>query len=748
MAGVHKWDEMRSSSVRLNFRLRKQRQQLSPSKRKSKARVYNTRWQCSYPGCIKEVLRLRNHLRQTHRIKDGEAIDEYVKISERVPETRVHGENSASSEESEFSSSDFEVEERLITETAYERMRNSETFGAIDSDSDEDWLAREFNDQHGTNCAFEDRDTGKILECHYDNDKIKENKFRTNVEEIPKFHDNENYDNELSNIEDDDDYDNEDLEEKFYLSSKEEDDLLHEFVQWQKSIDGGNRAERQAQKHKRIVMSIVRHNDDTEINYEYLSCPSFLNSWMTKLKDENKDPSTIKTYLNSVKHFIDFIVASEKELFKNQNLEKVRVLLRQWRNTLYKEIQELDYEKQLNARDFFPTPSEIEIFDKSEISISAMTTLKQAAAAPNFQVTKTNFCLVRDYILTSLIFDNASRPGALSNMTLHEYSKVVFKDGGYVISVKKHKTKHKGPAHIALSTKNFKWLNTYLNKFRNQLDGIDTNPKHTVFVSWNGGPMDSSLITTQMGTFWKRALGKSSAKINPTLVRKFTTTTVHENVPSMKQKTANLLCHSLGMAEKKYALYDKQQAAVGTSAALKQVQRRNFSDCATFSDVPLDEIFRNEIRQKSIKKADVEEKIFTENEYFKNFKIDDKFIKKVKDSVRYIIAKSSKNEDAQPIKVAHENQDSPVDDEVASADTDDVQTSGHSKVLVRTRKAFSSSELELIYKHLGHYIYSNDTLSKSEFSEYVSQVKELEELVKKFGVNSLLVKMRTERKNR
>ena len=619
MTGVHKWDEMRPSSVRLNFRLRKQRQQLSPSQRKTKARVCNTRWQCSYPGCIKEVLRLRNHLRQTHKIKDGEAIDEYVKLSERVPENRVHNENSASSEESEFSSSDFEEEERLITETAFEKMRNCETFGAIDSDSDEDWLAREFNDQHGVDCAFEDTEK---LESHYDNDNysslsVKEKIRRKNEEKIPEFHDNQNCDNEFSGIEDDDDYDNEDLEEKFYLSSKEEDDLLHEFVQWQKSIDGGNRAERQAQKHKRIVMSIVRHNDDTEINYEYLSCPSFLNSWMSKLKDEEKDPSTIKTYLNSVKHFIDFIVASEKELFKNQNLEKVRVLLRQWRNTLYKEIQELDYEKQLNARDFFPTPSDIEIFDKSEISNSAIATLKQAATMPNFKVTKTNFCLVRDFILTSLIFDNASRPGALSNMTLDEYSRVVFKDGGYVISVKKHKTKHKGPAHIAFSAKNFKWLKTYLNKFRNQLDGIGTTPKHTVFVSWNGGLMDSSLITTQMGTFWKRALGNSSAKINPTLVRKFTTTTVHENVPSTKQKTANLLCHSLGMAEKKYALYNKQQAAVGTSAALKEVQRRTFSDCATFSDIPLNEIFRNEIRQKSIKKTDVKEKIFTENEYYR-----------------------------------------------------------------------------------------------------------------------------------
>ena len=47
-------------------------------------------------------------------------------------------------------------------------MGNSETFGAIDSDSDKDWLTREFNDYHGANCIFEDR-RGKMLEYHYDN---------------------------------------------------------------------------------------------------------------------------------------------------------------------------------------------------------------------------------------------------------------------------------------------------------------------------------------------------------------------------------------------------------------------------------------------------------------------------------------------------------------------------------------------------------------------------------------------------
>ena len=98
---------------------------------------------------------------------------------------------------------------------------------------------------------------------------------------------------------------------------------------------------------------------------------------------------------------------------------------------------------------------------------------------------------------------------------------------------------------------------------------------------------------------------------------------------------------------------------------------------------------------KFSQKGYVKENIFTENEYFKNFKINHKLIIKLKDNVRYIIAKSSKNEDAQMIEVANENQDYPADDKVATPDTDDVQT-GHLKVFVRTHKAFSSSKFELL----------------------------------------------------
>ena len=60
-----------------------------------------------------------------------------------------------------------------------------------------------------------------------------------------------------------------------------------------------------------------------------------------------------------------------------------------------------------------------------------------------------NYCEARDYLLTSLIFDNVSRPGAISNMTLGEYKRATERVIGYVISVIKYKTVHKDPVNIA-----------------------------------------------------------------------------------------------------------------------------------------------------------------------------------------------------------------------------------------------------------------------------------------------------------
>ena len=44
---------------------------------------------------------------------------------------------------------------------------------------------------------------------------------------------------------------------------------------------------------------------------------------------------------------------------------------------------------------------------------------------------------------------------------------------------------------------------------------------------------------------------------NSLTVFDFTIVAIHENMPESKKHTANLLSHSLGMAEKEYSIFDK-----------------------------------------------------------------------------------------------------------------------------------------------------------------------------------------------
>ena len=203
-----------------------------------------------------------------------------------------------------------------------------------DSEGDADWLAQEYNSIYAK--------------------RLRKSQFSNVRQDKVCLSESEDTDSSSDSEQPEERYDNEDLEfNSFILSSIAEDNLLKNFTDWLMSIDGGKRPARQAQKHKRIAMSIVRHNDDEEIKYQNLACASFLNSWRTKLTEEKKEAGTIKTYLCSAKHFLDFAVATGNNILGNANLDKVRVLLRQWRNTLYREIQDDSHEKQVKAREFF-----------------------------------------------------------------------------------------------------------------------------------------------------------------------------------------------------------------------------------------------------------------------------------------------------------------------------------------------------------------------------------------------------------
>ena len=91
-----------------------------------------------------------------------------------------------------------------------------------------------------------------------------------------------------------------------------------------------------------------------------------------------------------------------------------------------------------------------------------------------------NYCAVRGYLLISLVFDNASRPGAISIMTLDECKRAIKRA---IIRVIKHKAAHKGPVNIACAPSLFREVRIYVKYLQNKIEGTSTDPDDTVFVS-------------------------------------------------------------------------------------------------------------------------------------------------------------------------------------------------------------------------------------------------------------------------
>ena len=162
------------------------------------------------------------------------------------------------------------------------------------------------------------------------------------------------------------------------------------------------------------------------------------------------------------------------------------------------------------------------------------------------------------------------------------------------------------------------------------------------------------------------------------------------------------------------------------------------SKITRYEQIPFEDIFSNYIEKKVIYLADVREVVTKEDKIFDQFVIDDKFLIKVRDTVRYIIKCNMRGCDT----VTDDGSNEVSDDEAKKSPLKENENKA------KTRVSFSEAENEFIRQHFGRYINSTDPLIRSEFTEYVYGREELKELVKKFEINRLFVKMRRERNSR
>ena len=87
---------------------------------------------------------------------------------------------------------------------------------------------------------------------------------------------------------------------------------------------------------------------------------------------------------------------------------------------------------------------------------------------------------------------------------------------------------------------------------RNKMPGAGMSSDDHVFISYTANAMSSSMISTQLNSFWQKATDKLLVRVNAAAFRKAAVSAVHEEHGHLKKDLADLMGYNQKTAEKFY----------------------------------------------------------------------------------------------------------------------------------------------------------------------------------------------------
>eukprot|EP00112_Aurelia_sp_Birch-Aquarium-sp1_P015564 Seg3463.1 transcript_id=Seg3463.1/GoldUCD/mRNA.D3Y31 product="hypothetical protein" protein_id=Seg3463.1/GoldUCD/D3Y31 len=539
---VHKWDEHDARAARGMFGLRKLRA-LKPGK----VRKNYTAKTCPIITCGKVVLRLQNHLRQTHKLKDVRYIQ--MMVDAGAPVRVPHKENA----ESEYDTSATRLQ------TASAKIETETKYNEAHEDEHEENVLDDADDCHKSIVSENDEDVAHDI-IPTPSQKMLFNAFKGWLMSLDGGHKKEK-------------------DAQQHVSQ-----LLIICRYLEDTAAGG--------------MANVLRLFDTKLLRE---------NWLMKFQTE-KRPGTVKGYLHSLLHLCDFVKMCPEILQTNEEQPIVlAVKVKYWLKTLRKSITVRKWEKREEDLENIAGQEDFEAFEKSEPVRRAIKILSEYMGASP-AITNKDFTCARDYIISSLLIANAPRSGAIANMTVESVEKAVADGDTMVVTVRDHKTlQTSGPAMICIPKVIFTYLNIYLTKMRARIVNInDSGHQDKVFITHTGLHMTSSAISEQIGSFWRGAVGKH---MNASLMRKSAVSLIHKRHPEFKADLALHMNHAVKTAENSYFIQDKRAKSARTAeflnAALhaKATDREHEDENET--EVCSETIFASNIQRRDISMQEV-----------------------------------------------------------------------------------------------------------------------------------------------
>ena len=345
-----------------------------------------------------------------------------------------------------------------------------------------------------------------------------------------------------------------------------------EFEKWLLSADGGRASQKSARQHCVQAQTVLRNTTSKNLSalWNKRELRHFVDNYAAKKKHL---PGTVKSYLSSIRHCYVYLLTETSVLSPEEKttIHQMKDCVGRWMQAYRRESRRRGLERNDTDMQKLISPQQIVEFEKSPVALKAIKLI--GCAVDNEQkchVTQAAFVLVRDFVITETVISNASRSGAIANVTAEEFAAARTRNDQVIVSVRNHKTAHcHGPAKLVLSLTLHGWLQAYFKHFRSHVCNISSDPH--LFLSWNGDKLSSGQVTRAVQAAWSKA-GLGNA-ITCTLVRKTAVSAVHQKRPELKGNLADLMCHRVDTADRSYRLVQREQTSAAAARELGDILR-------------------------------------------------------------------------------------------------------------------------------------------------------------------------------
>lgn len=198
------------------------------------------------------------------------------------------------------------------------------------------------------------------------------------------------------------------------------------FYKYLLHVEGGCHSERQAMIHTRQVHMILETIDPKKNDLDCLVRHEGLEVWDKfagpKLKNNELKGNTIKAYLRSLEFFLKFfqkgLFYDKSKLTESDKLVIINLLTRlpDYRSIVHRRTANQTTTRKVEEAFQKIQPVDIREFESSQLVKNAVHLLGEAISYRS--LTKSEFTVVRDYLIITTMYENGARLGPLENALL------------------------------------------------------------------------------------------------------------------------------------------------------------------------------------------------------------------------------------------------------------------------------------------------------------------------------------------